>query len=129
MTEPQEPGQLSRHDIGRPAAILDFPRVLSLVRTAVKRQVTASQTGTEAAPRAAVVFFAAAAPLADAVTTAIYRQLVGEADVNWIVPERLADLLSPRFTEGGARKIDDHPAVAEEVIGHLSSGEIRQEDK
>jgi hypothetical protein len=85
--------------------------------------------GGSAAPRAAVVFFAAAAPLADAVTTGIYGQFAGEAAVTWIVPERLSDLLSPRFEERGARKIPDHPAVADEVIGHLSSGESRDEDK
>jgi hypothetical protein len=129
VTEPQEPGQLSRSDIGRPAAILDFPRVLNLVRNAVKRQLTVPQTGAAAAPQATVVFFAAAAPLADAVTTTIYRQLAGEAAVTWIVPEKLSDLLSTRFAHGGARKLDDHPAVADEVIGHLSTGESREEDE
>ena len=129
MTELREPGRLARRDIGRPAAILDFPRVLNLVRSAVKRQNMPHEPDGAAVPRATVVFFAAAAPLADAVTTGIYRQLAGEAAVTWIVPERLSDLLSGRFEERGVRKIPDHPAVADEVVSHLSDGENRDEDE
>ena len=120
MTEPLEPGRLTRHHIGRPALILNFPRVLNLIRSAVEQQ---------RAPQATVVLFAAAAPLADAVTMATYRQLADETAINWIVPERVADLLSPRFKEGGARKIDDRAAVADEIVAHLSSGESHERDE
>jgi hypothetical protein len=129
MTEPREAGHLARHDIGRPAGILDFPRVLNIVRTAAKREVTAAGAVGAPALRPTVVFFAADAPLADVVTTGIYGELTSEAAVTWIVPERLSALLSPRFEVGGARKFTDHPAVADEVISQLSTGESRDEDE
>jgi hypothetical protein len=129
MTEPREAGHLVRRDIGRPARILDFPRVLNIVRTAVKREVTLSGARGAPAMRPVVVFFAADAPFADAVTTGIYTELTNEAGVAWIVPERLGALLSTRFEEGGARRFDDHPAVADELISQLPAGETRDQDE
>jgi hypothetical protein len=128
MTEPREAGHLARRDIGRPARILDFPRVLNIVRTAVKREVAFAGARGAPALRPAVVFFAADAPFADAVTTEIYGELTSEAAVTWIIPERLGALLSARFEEGGARKFDDHPAVADEVISQLSAGENHKDE-
>jgi hypothetical protein len=128
MTEPREAGHLARRDIGRPARILDFPRVLNIVRTAVKREATFARVRGAPALRPTVVFFAADAPFADAVTTGIYGELTSEAAVTWIVPERLGALLSTRFAEGGARKLDDHPDVADEVISQLFTGESRDLD-
>jgi hypothetical protein len=129
MTEPREAGHLARRDIGRPSRILDFPRVLNIVRTAAKREVAFAGAQGASAVRPAVVFFAADAPFADAVTTGIYGELTSEAAVTWIVPERLGALLSARFEEGGARKFDDHPAVADEVISQLSTHERRDQDE
>jgi hypothetical protein len=128
MTEPREAGHLARRDIGRPARILDFPRVLNIVRNAVKREATFARGRDAPARRPAVVFFAADAPFADAVTTGIYGELTSEATVTWIVPERLGALLSNRFAEGDARKLDDHPAVADEVVGQLVTGDNRDLD-
>ena len=59
MTEPREAGHLARRDIGRPARILDFPRVLNIVRNAVKREATFARGRDVPARRPTVVFFAA----------------------------------------------------------------------
>jgi hypothetical protein len=101
---------------------------LNIVRTAVKREATFARVRGAPALRPAVVFFAADAPFADAVTTGIYGELTSEAAVTWIVPERLGALWSTRFTAGGARKLDDHPDVADEVISQLFTGESRDLD-
>jgi hypothetical protein len=94
----------------------------------VKREVAFAGARGAPALRPAVVFFAADAPFADAVTTEIYGELTSEAAVTWIIPERLGALLSARFEEGGARKFDDHPAVADEVISQLSTGENHEDE-
>jgi len=126
MTEPREAGRLTRRDIGRPAGILDFTRVLNIVRTGVKREVIAAAA---AARRPAIVFFAADAPFADAITTGIYSALTSEATVTWIVPEQLSAMLSPRFEEGGARQLTDHSAIADEVCSQLSADNSHDEDE
>jgi hypothetical protein len=129
MTEPREAGHLARRDMGRPARILDFPRVLNIVRTAVKREVTFAAARGMPPLRPTVVFFAADAPFADAVTIGIYGELTREAEVTWIVPEQLGPLWSTRYKEGGARKLDDHPAVADELVRQLPNGETRDQDE
>lgn len=119
MTDPREAGRLTRHSIGRPADILDFPRVLNIIRTALKRDVTMADLHGVPALRPAVVFFAADAPFADALTLGLHEEIVSQAAVTWIVPERLSALLSPRFEKSGAQQFDDHPGIADQVTSQL----------
>jgi hypothetical protein len=119
MTETRDAGQLTRRDIKRPAPSLDFPRVLGSIRTTVTRELAGADAPGSPAGRLAIVFFAAHAPLADAVTAGIYSELADKAHITWIVPEELTDLISPAFAEKGSRILPDHRAIASEVISLL----------
>ena len=127
MSEPRYAGKLTRRDIRRPTASLDFPRVLGIIRTAVKRGRAAGGITSSPATRPTIVFFAADVPLADAVTARLYSELAREASIMWIVPEQLADLLSPAFREEGEWVVNDHRAVAGEVMTLLHNTESTTE--
>ena len=86
MSEPRSAGKLTRRDIRRPTASLDFPRVLGIIRTAVQRDLAAAGMTGSPAIRPSIVFFAADVPLADAVTATLYSELARKASITWIVP-------------------------------------------
>jgi hypothetical protein len=115
MSTARPAGQLKRSDLGQPTASLDFPRVLDIIRRTVERDRALLAAG-PAPAKPAVVFFAAEVPLADGVTAGMHSELAREASVTWIVPEDLADLVSPGFVADGAWQVTDHEAVAVEVI-------------
>jgi hypothetical protein len=127
MSEPRNAGKLTRRDIRRPTSSLDFPRVLGIIRTAVKRDLATSGMTGSPVTRPAIVFFAADVPLADAVTAGLYSELARESSITWIVPEQLADLPSPAFAEKAEWVVNDHQAVAGEVISLLHSTETTTE--
>ena len=115
MSEPRRAGKLTRRDMRRPNASLDFPRILSNIRTAIKRDRVAGIAGSPTT-RPVIIFFAADVPLADAVTTGIYGELADEASITWIVPQDMEDLLSPILKEQSTWVLPDHQAVADEFI-------------
>jgi hypothetical protein len=112
-------GQLSRHDIKRSAADLDFAQVLGIAREVMKRDLTVLKLSAKRVARPAIVFFAADAPLAEPIAVEEYDKLAQEASITWVMPEHLADLISPVFAGGDARIIIDHKAVADEVFNLL----------
>lgn len=118
-SELRRAGQLSRHDIKRSAAGLDFAQALGIVRTVMKRDLTALKLSATRVTRPAIVFFAADAPLADAITAEEYDELAQEASITWVVPEHSADLISSVFARRDARIIIDHQAVADEIFNLL----------
>jgi hypothetical protein len=114
------PGQLSRREMKRAASSFDFTRSLAGVRTVLRRDLAVLARSATSVARPAIVLFAVDAPLADAVTVEVYDELVREASVIWVVPERSSDLMSPAFAAADARILTDHRAVADEVINLLN---------
>jgi hypothetical protein len=107
---------LTRRDLGRPGGGADLPRLLGVLRAAVRRdRATLRPTGVT------VILFAADVPLADAVTTPLHGELTREACLVWIVPPQLADLISPSFADAGAWVIIDYPEIADEILDTVRS--------
>jgi hypothetical protein len=117
----QRAGNLSRRDIKRPASYVDFGRLLAAARALLKRDLDVLARSRSPAARPAVVLVAVDAPLADAITVQMFQDLVQEASVIWVVPERSADLMSPSFAAGDSQILTDHQGVAEEVVSLLRS--------
>jgi hypothetical protein len=118
-SELRRAGQLSRHDIKRSAADLDFARVLGIAREVMKRDLAILKLSAKRVARPAIVFFAADVPLAEPIAAEEYDELAQEASITWVMPEHLADLISSVFAGGDARIIIDHKAVADEVFNLL----------
>lgn len=121
LREPRQAGRLSRRSLRRPADGVDFPRAMAAARAAVLRDVAALRLAGAAVARPAVVLYAVAPPLADAITAEEYGRLAREASVTWVVPESSAALMPPAFAAGRAQVLTDHYAVADEVA-HLVRG-------
>jgi hypothetical protein len=122
-SELRSAAKLSRRDVKRSAEGTDLARVLTIVQTAMKRDLATLELAATEIARPAIVFYALDAPLADAVTAEVYDELAQEASITWVVPGPSADLISPAFAEGDdARIIVDHQTVADEVITILLRG-------
>jgi hypothetical protein len=123
-TKLMEAGELSRHGVKRPIGGLDFARSLSFVATVLERDRGALLRSAAQVTRPAIVFFAADPPLADAVTMHTYDLLSRQASITWVVPEDLADLMSPFFAKSDdAWILIEHPAVIDEIMNLLPGPE------
>ena len=118
--KPRPAGRLSRRGLRPPALGADFAGMLAAVRAMIRQDLTALERAGRAAARPAVVFYAAAPPVADAVTAQEYAGLAAEASVTWVVPESSAALMAPVFSGGGTRILADYHAVADEIARDLA---------
>ena len=123
LREPRQAGRRSWRALRRPADGMDFPRALASARAALARDVAALRLGGAIVTRPAIVCYAVAPPLADAITAEEYGRLAREALVTWVLPEDSAALMPPAFA-AGAQVLTDHYAVGDE-IAHLVRGGTR----
>jgi hypothetical protein len=118
--ELREAGRLSRRNVKRPVADVDFAAVLERIRAMLQKDRTLAEASGAAAVRAAVVFFAPDPPLADTATADVFAVLAREASVVWVVPKESVGLVAPALRETpGVRVLTDYEAVAAEVVDHL----------
>jgi hypothetical protein len=124
LREPRQAGRRSRRALRRPADGTDFPRALAGARAAIQRDVAVLRLAGAIVTRPAIVCYAVAPPLADAITAEEYGRLAADALVTWVLPEGSAALMPPAFAADGARVLTDHYAVGDEVA-HLVRGGTR----
>jgi hypothetical protein len=124
LRKPRKAGRRSRWALRRPADGLEFSRALASPRAAIHRDVAALRMGGAIVTRPAMVCYAVAPPLADAITAEEYGRLASEALVTWVVPEGSAALMPPAFTASGTQVLTDHYAVGDEAA-HLVRGGTR----
>jgi hypothetical protein len=115
----RQAGKLSRRDVKRPGADVDFAQLLALVRTVVTRDTGALARSGAPVARPAVVFFAEEPPLADAITAEVYQDLARQASVIWVMPADSVSLLSLGFATAAAAIVTQHLTAAGDVLDLL----------
>ncbi len=118
----QPAGVLHRRDLPRADDFSDFAQHLTSLKKALELGYTDLTRRGRQTAKPKVVFLSLEAPVGDAISSELYREVNGQTSIVWLLIGEADFLLPPVFAEG-AIVIRDYPGALHELLESVTAGD------